>query len=191
MTSLKCKPDSVTLLLQTLQWFSIVFSVNKDYNADCKTMWDKAPASFPGLLGHAGHFLGSGYTVFTSQGYWVTFWLLFPLPTLLFLLPHTLTPLDFKIFFWKPSLTTKPTPELGLLILLFHSILKTTFNYTWLMSFFRLVVCDGQGGLVCCDSWGQKESDTTERLNWTQLNVLLHCRPWTHRRQRLCLSCLL
>ena len=23
----------------------------------------------------------------------------------------------------------------------------------------------GQGGLVCCDSWGGKESDTTERLN--------------------------
>ena len=27
---------------------------------------------------------------------------------------------------------------------------------------------DGQGGLVCCDSWGRKESDTTERLNWTE-----------------------
>ena len=23
-------------------------------------------------------------------------------------------------------------------------------------------VGDGQGGLVCCDSWGHKESDTTE-----------------------------
>jgi len=22
-----------------------------------------------------------------------------------------------------------------------------------------------QGGLACCDSWGRKESDTTERLN--------------------------
>ena len=31
-------------------------------------------------------------------------------------------------------------------------------------------VGDGQGGLVCCDSWGCKESDTTERLNWTELN---------------------
>ena len=30
-------------------------------------------------------------------------------------------------------------------------------------------VCDGQGGLVCCSSWGRKESDTTERLNWTEL----------------------
>ena len=34
-------------------------------------------------------------------------------------------------------------------------------------------VCDGQGGLVCCDSWGRKESDTTERLNWTELIVTL------------------
>ena len=24
------------------------------------------------------------------------------------------------------------------------------------------------GGLACCDSWGHKESDTTERLNWTE-----------------------
>ena len=33
-------------------------------------------------------------------------------------------------------------------------------------------VGDGQGGLACCDSWGRKESDTTERLNWTE--------PWPH-----------
>ena len=26
-------------------------------------------------------------------------------------------------------------------------------------------VGDGQGGPVCCYSWGRKESDTTERLN--------------------------
>ena len=29
-------------------------------------------------------------------------------------------------------------------------------------------VGDGQGGLVCCDSWGRKESDATEWLNWTE-----------------------
>ena len=29
----------------------------------------------------------------------------------------------------------------------------------------RLAVGDGQGGLVCCSSWGHKESDTTEQLN--------------------------
>ena len=28
-------------------------------------------------------------------------------------------------------------------------------------------VGDGQGGLACCDSWGRKESDTTERLIWS------------------------
>ena len=26
---------------------------------------------------------------------------------------------------------------------------------------------DGQGGLACCNSWGPKESGTTEQLNWT------------------------
>ena len=30
-------------------------------------------------------------------------------------------------------------------------------------------VGEGQGGLACCDSWGYKESDTTEWLNWTEL----------------------
>ena len=34
-------------------------------------------------------------------------------------------------------------------------------------------VGDGQGGLACCDSWGHNESDTTERLNWTELIVLV------------------
>ena len=33
-------------------------------------------------------------------------------------------------------------------------------------------VCDGQGGLACCDSWGRKELDTTERLNWTELDPI-------------------
>ena len=28
---------------------------------------------------------------------------------------------------------------------------------------------DGQGGLACCDSWGRKELDTTERLIWSDL----------------------
>ena len=34
-------------------------------------------------------------------------------------------------------------------------------------------VGDGQGGLACCGSWGRKESDTTERLNCTELTEAL------------------
>ena len=33
------------------------------------------------------------------------------------------------------------------------------------MSFGKLGIGDGQGGLACCGSWGRKELDTTERLN--------------------------
>ena len=33
-------------------------------------------------------------------------------------------------------------------------------------------VGDEQGGLACYDSWGRKELDTTERLNWTELKEL-------------------
>ena len=33
-------------------------------------------------------------------------------------------------------------------------------------------VGDGQGGLACCDSWGRRELDMTERLNWTEMSVV-------------------
>ena len=33
------------------------------------------------------------------------------------------------------------------------------------VSLSELRVGDGQGGLACCNSWGCKESDTTEQLN--------------------------
>ena len=39
-------------------------------------------------------------------------------------------------------------------------------------------VGDGQGGLVCCDSWGCKESDTTEQLNWTELKDVTVIKNW-------------
>ena len=32
---------------------------------------------------------------------------------------------------------------------------------------------DEQGGLACCSPWGCKESDTTKRLNWTELNWIV------------------
>ena len=34
-------------------------------------------------------------------------------------------------------------------------------------------VGDGQGALACCNSWGHKESDTTEWLNWTECGIML------------------
>ena len=41
-------------------------------------------------------------------------------------------------------------------------------------------VGDGQGGLACCDSWGRKESDTIERLNWTEWGESQSClTPWS------------
>ena len=33
-------------------------------------------------------------------------------------------------------------------------------------------VGDGQGGLACCSRWGCKESDMTERLNWTDSRAM-------------------
>ena len=38
-----------------------------------------------------------------------------------------------------------------------------------------LGVGDGQGGLACCDSWGHKESDTTEWLNGTDTRSSVLC----------------
>ena len=36
-----------------------------------------------------------------------------------------------------------------------------------------LGVGDGQGGLGCCSSWGRKESDMTEWLNWSEPHMEL------------------
>ena len=38
---------------------------------------------------------------------------------------------------------------------------------------------DGQGGLACCDSWGFKESGTTEWLNWNECKIVgVSCWLW-------------
>ena len=59
------------------------------------------------------------------------------------------------------------------------------FNIRWTPG-----VGDGQGGLACCDSWGRKELDMTEQLNWTQVlfpgkchgqRSLLGYRPKSHK----------
>ena len=36
-----------------------------------------------------------------------------------------------------------------------------------------LGVSEGQGRLMCCSSWGYKELDTTEWLNWTELILII------------------
>ena len=48
--------------------------------------------------------------------------------------------LKFKKVYWLDGLESQRTPGVG----------------------------DGQEGLACCDSWGRKESDTTERLIWSE-----------------------
>ena len=45
-------------------------------------------------------------------------------------------------------------------------------QWTWVWA--TLGDGDGQGSLACCDSWGHKESDKTEWLNWTELNWFWH-----------------
>ena len=39
-------------------------------------------------------------------------------------------------------------------------------------------VGDGQGGLACCGSWGCKELDMTDRLNWTK-SLIYHFKRYT------------
>ena len=54
---------------------------------------------------------------------------------------------------------------------------------------------DGQGGLACCDSWGRKELDTTEHLNWTDwlicmIPLSLALLFWVQDIHLFCVSCL-
>ena len=61
------------------------------------------------------------------------------------------------------------------------TLFLNTCSVCMLLRFYRLDehefeqalgVGDGQGSLVCCSPWGHKESDTTERLNWTEDTIL-------------------
>ena len=42
---------------------------------------------------------------------------------------------------------------------------------------------NGQGGLACCDSWGGKELDTSEWLNWTELKRVVLKRFSTQKKK--------
>ena len=49
--------------------------------------------------------------------------------------------------------------------------------WTWVWASWRWSkhhgVGDGQGSLECCSPWGHRESDVTERLNWTEIMIML------------------
>ena len=52
----------------------------------------------------------------------------------------------------------------------------TRWKWVWV----DLGVANGQGSLACCSPWGCKESDTIERLNWTEL--MYGCENWTIKK---------
>ena len=67
-----------------------------------------------------------------------------------------------------------------------HWLNRREFEWT-------LGVGNGQGGLACCNSWGHKESNTTEQLNWCLLwNLYTHhiCLHPTGRTSLLLPICL-
>ena len=59
-----------------------------------------------------------------------------------------------------------------------HRLDGCEFEWTW-------GVGGGQGGLACCSSWGRKESDTTEQLNWTELKAMFKYHQDTKRENNL------
>ena len=74
-------------------------------------------------------------------------------------------------------------------------LLHTTYSiylciHYWLNgheSEWTLGVCDGQGGLACCNSWGHKELDMTEQLKWIELNwTKCSVRVGNHRSEVVC-----
>ena len=59
--------------------------------------------------------------------------------------------------------------------LLFRQEVQRITDHHWLderESEWTLGVGDGQGGLACCNSWGRKESDMTERLIWSDTKIM-------------------
>ena len=75
--------------------------------------------------------------------------------------------------------TFSPLPLSSFIICYFYIVEFITFTFCSVTSHFYFILDghefewtlrggDGEGGLACCNSWGHKESDTTERLNWTE-----------------------
>ena len=49
-------------------------------------------------------------------------------------------------------------------------------------------VGDGQGGLACCNSWGHKESDMSEWLNWTEQVSMYAWSSYCYLLMRICFN---
>ena len=75
--------------------------------------------------------------------------------------------------------TFSSLPLSSFIICYFYTVEFITFTFCSATSHFYFIlderefewtprIGDGQRGLACCNSWGRKESDTTERLNWTE-----------------------
>ena len=91
--------------------------------------------------------------------------------------------------YWSFSFSISPSNEYSVLIffridcldlLAFQGILKCLLPQhsskiklpqVYEFSIQALGVGDGQGSLACCSPWGCKESDTAERLKWTELKL--------------------
>ena len=50
-------------------------------------------------------------------------------------------------------------------------------------------VGDGQGGLVCCGSWGFRELDMTEWLNWILYLIVKDLPPYNQEKIKFCSHC--
>ena len=88
---------------------------------------------------------------------------------------------SFTVSIVSPSICYEVMRTDAMIFVFWMLSLKRAF---WLSSFIKqaLGVGDGQGSLTCYSPWGRGESDTTERLNWTELSsrgslVPLHFLP--------------
>ena len=75
---------------------------------------------------------------------------------------------DFEYYFASMWIATEQYFEHSFTLPFFGTGMKTDLFQSCGHCWF------GQGGLVCCDSWSRKESDMTERLNWTN-TIFLDC----------------
>ena len=85
---------------------------------------------------------------------------------------HSIAKLVTRLNSWSLRLRS----PLLITLLWHHRLSGHEFGWT-------LGVGDGQGGLACCSSGGCKESDTTERLNWTgrfKIRSPVRLREWAY-----------